>query len=93
LWHEFSDPCFAFAFIVAAPVFGGEHDKVSNLVDVLQCPVFVGVVCLTDFSGCEVVLGFLDIKCDTSDNVVCSGGICGEWSSQYIQNYVSSAVN
>jgi hypothetical protein len=45
LWHEFGDLCFAFAFIVAAAVFGGEHDKVSNLIDVLWCPVLIGVVC------------------------------------------------
>ena len=85
-WHEFGYPCFALAFIVAAAVFGGEHDKVSNLIDVLRCPVFIGMVCLMDFGGCEVVLGLLDIECDASDNVMCSGlfggGVCGEWSKR-----------
>jgi hypothetical protein len=87
LWHEFGNPCFAFAFIIVAAVFGGEHNKVSNLVDVLWCLVFVGVVCLMDFGGCEVVLGLLDVKCNMCDNIVCSGlfcgGICGQWGDRW----------
>jgi hypothetical protein len=39
-----------------------------------------------DFGGHEVVLGLLDIQCNVSDNVVCSGlfggGVGGEWSNR-----------
>ena len=46
--HEFSDLCFAFAVVVAAAIFGGKHDKVTNLINIHWCPVFIGIVCLVD---------------------------------------------
>ena len=70
--HEFSDLCFAFVFVVVAAIFSGKHDKVINLINILQCPVFIGVVCLVDFSSKEVVQCFLNIEVDLGDDVVCS---------------------
>ena len=70
--HEFSNLCFAFVFVVAAAIFGGKHDKVTNLINIFWCLVFIGVVCLADFSSKEVVLCFLNIKVDLGDGVVCS---------------------
>ena len=85
-WHEFGNLCFAFAFVVVVAVFGGKHDKVSYLINVLRHPVFIGVVCLADFGGHKVVLSLLDIECDSGDDVMCGGlfggGICGEGSNQ-----------
>jgi hypothetical protein len=77
--HEFGDTCFAFAFVVASAVFCGEHHEVSNLVDVLWRSVFVGVVCLTNLSSREVVLGLLNVECNTRDNVVGIGVLDGWW--------------
>lgn len=41
------------------------------------------MVCLSNFSGKEAVLRFLDIKCNSGYDVMCSGlfggGIAGEW--------------
>ena len=37
--HEFGNPCLAFVFVVAAAVFCGEHYEVTNLIEVLWCPV------------------------------------------------------
>ena len=80
--HEFSNSCFAFAFVVVVAVVSGKHDKVTDLINILQCPVFIGMVCLVDFSSKEVVLCFLNIKVDSGDAVVCScllsGSIFGE---------------
>jgi hypothetical protein len=69
------------AFVIASVVFCGEHHEVADLVDVLWHSVFVGVVCLMNFSSHEVVLGLLNIKCDMCNNVmgigVFNGGISG----------------
>jgi hypothetical protein len=76
-WHKFGNPCFAFASVVAAAVFSGEHDKVPNLINILWCLVFIGMVCLVDFGREEVVLCFLNIKVDSCDDVMCSYLISG----------------
>ena len=60
-WHKFGDSCFAFAFVIAAAIFSGEHDKVADLVDILWCPVLIGMVCLVDFGSKEVVLCLLNV--------------------------------
>ena len=70
-WHEFGNPCLAFAFVVAAAVFGGEHNKVTDLIDILRCPVFISMICLADFCSKEVVLCFLNIEIDTCDDLMC----------------------
>jgi hypothetical protein len=72
LQHEFGDLCFAFAFVVVAVIFSGEHDKVANLIDILWCLVFIGMVFLVYFGSKEVVLYFLNIKIYMFDNAVCS---------------------
>ena len=59
--HKFGDSCFAFAFVIVAAIFSREHDTVADLVDMLRCPVLIGVVCLVDFGGEEVVLCLLNV--------------------------------
>ena len=61
-WHEFHNVGLAFAFVVLAVVLCVEHDKVTNLVHVFWCTVFIGMVGLSDFGSEEVVLCLLDIK-------------------------------
>ena len=73
-WHKFGYMGFSFAFVVAAVVFGGKHQKAANLVNILWCVIFIGMVCLMDFGRKEVVLSLLDVKCDRGDNFV-SGGL------------------
>ena len=79
--HEFSDACFAFAFVVASAVFSGEHHEVADLVDVLWRSVFVGVVSLMNFGGHQVVLGLLNVEGNMRDDFVgigvFDGGISG----------------
>ena len=81
--HEFGYMGFSFAFVVAAAVFGGKHQEVPDLINILWGMVFIGVVCLTDFGSKEVVLSLLDIECDMGYDLVGSGlfrgGICTEW--------------
>ena len=77
LWHEFGNPCLAFAFVVVVAVFGGEHSKVTNLIDILWCLVFIGMVCLVDFHSKEVVLCFLNIEIDTCNDFMCSDLLSG----------------
>ena len=80
LWHEFGYVGFSLVFVVAATVFGGEHYKVADLVNIFWCTMIIGMVCLLDFCSKEVVLSLLDIECNTGHNFVgCglfSGGIC-----------------
>ena len=80
--HEFSDSCFAFVFVVAAVIFGGKHDKVANLINLLWCLVSIGMVCLVDFSSKEVVLCFLNVKVDSCNDVVCSCLLSGSIFSE-----------
>ena len=78
---------FSFVFVVAAAIFSGKHDEVTNLVNVFWCMVFVGMVCLTDFGGEEVVLCLLYIERDPCYSLVSSGlfgsGICGERDNRW----------
>ena len=80
LWHEFGYVGFSLAFVVAVVVFSGEHHKVTDLINVFWCTVFVGMVCLPDFCCKEIVLSLLDVERDTGHNFVghglFSGGIC-----------------
>ena len=70
--HKFGYPCFAFSFVISAVIFSGEHDKVTNLIDVFWCPVFIGMVGLTDLGSKEIVLCLLNIEDDLGDDVMCS---------------------
>ena len=63
-WHEFGNMGFSVVFAVAAAIFSGKHNEVTNLINVFWCMVFVGMVSLTDFGGKEVVLCLLDIECN-----------------------------
>src|ERR1700679_3035892 len=87
LWHKFGHAGFAFAFVIAAAVFGREHHEVANLVDVLGCAVFVGMVCLANFGGEEVVLSLLDVMSDAFPNFVGSnlfrGGVHTKWHERW----------
>jgi hypothetical protein len=80
-WDEFGNSCFAFAFVVVVVIVSGEHDEVFDLIDIFQCPVFIGMVCLVDFGSKEVVLCLLNIEVDMCDDVMHSdlfgGGIFG----------------
>ena len=68
---------FSLAFVVAAAVFGGEHHKVTDLINFFWCTVFVGMVCLLDFCCKEVVLSLLDVECNTGHNFVGRGLFSG----------------
>ena len=70
--HKFGYPCFAFSFVILAAIFGGEHDKVTNLIDIFWCSVFIGMVGLADLGSKEIVLCLLNIKGDPGDDFMCS---------------------
>ena len=78
-WHEFCNTGFAFAFVIASAIFHGEHDKVTDGVDLFRCTMLICMVCLLDSGSKEIVLCLLDIEGDTCDDVVGSdlfhGGI------------------
>ena len=69
-------------FVVAVVVFSGKHHKVTNLINVFWCTVFIGMVYLMDFGSKEVVLSLLDIKFNTGDDFVggglFNGNVCTE---------------
>jgi hypothetical protein len=69
--------------VIVVAVLGGKHHEVANLVNVSWCTVFIGMICLADFSCEEVVLSLLDVKCDSGHNLMSCGlfcvSICAEW--------------
>ena len=77
LWHEFGNLCLAFAFVGVAAVFGGEHNKVTDLIDILRCPVFISMIFLADFRSKEVVLCFVNIEIARCDDLMCGDLLSG----------------
>ena len=71
-WHEFCDAGLSLAFVVPVAVFCGEYDKVTNLVDIFQHVVLVGMAGLSDFGSKKNILDLLHVKCNMCYGLVCS---------------------